>query len=45
MPWGGWYISSLYTEEILVGIAIFVVKERRSGFLWYNFTTGAMFNN
>ena len=27
VPWDGWYISSLYMEEMLLGMAIFVVKD------------------
>jgi len=45
VPWDGWYISSLCTEDMLVGAAIFAVKGRCSEFLWYTFTIGAPFNN
>ena len=35
----------LHMEEMLVGMAVFVVKGRYSEFLWYSFTIGATYNN
>jgi len=35
----------LHMEEMLAGMAVFVVKGRCSELLWYSFTIAATFNN